>query len=31
MYQHKMDAKSIDGAGLLGALLDGRKKPPGRF
>jgi hypothetical protein len=28
MYQRKMDAKSIDGAGMLGALLDGRKKLP---
>jgi hypothetical protein len=28
MYQRKMDAKSIDDAGMLGALLDGRKKLP---
>lgn len=28
MYQRKMEAKSIDDAGMLGALLDGRKKLP---
>lgn len=28
MYHRKMDLKSIDEAGMLGALLDGRKKPP---
>ena len=28
MYQRKLDSKSIDGAGMLGALLDGRKKFP---
>jgi hypothetical protein len=27
-YQRKMDLKSVDEAGALGAILDGRKKPP---
>jgi hypothetical protein len=28
MYHRKMDSKSVDEAGMLGAILDGRKKPP---
>jgi hypothetical protein len=28
LYQRKLARKSIDEAGMLGALLDGRKKPP---
>lgn len=27
MYSRKVDLKSVDGEGMLGALLDGRKKP----
>ncbi len=28
MYQRKMNLESTDGPGMLGALLEGRKKPP---